>query len=300
MRGMVMGLALLACGIANAADVVLVTGASRGIGYEISQLLAENNYIVYAGIRANSNTKDLDSLQVKYPDTLHLIELDVTNDKSIDAAVNKILADENRIDILVNNAGIAIWGSVENVTIDEAKAIFEVNFFGVMRLTQAVLPSMRAQKSGRIIQISSRSGFRPLPSLSLYAASKFALEGLSETMAATLAPWNIHVSMIEPAGVSTTFELIAPYGSKLDKENDPYYDIFAKADLLLDPTFTGAQTAREVAFVALEAIQARDPQLRYQTSDLVRRHASMRLVDITGNANVREWHRILFPLYRAE
>jgi retinol dehydrogenase 8 len=186
-----------------------------------------------------------------------------------------------------------IYGSIENLTIEEAQQLFDVNFFGVMRVTQAVLPHMRHQHQGKIIQISSRSGFRPLPSISLYAASKFALEGLSETMAATLKPWNISVSLIELGPVNTDLDFLSPYGSCLSKQQDPYYAIFEDVGLL-DPVSPIAQQPLEIAQLVKEVIETESPLFRYQTTEAIERQASQRFVDPTGLSSIREWYPILF------
>ncbi len=186
-----------------------------------------------------------------------------------------------------------VYGSVENTTIEEAQKIFDVNFFGVMRVTQAVLPLMRAQRSGRIIQISSRSGFRPLPSLSVYAASKFALEGFSETLAAVLKPWNIHVSLIEPGPVATDLDFLSPYGTRLSLQDDPYEAIFRKAGLL-DPVSPLVQQPSEIALIVKEAIDSERPLFRYQTTQAIQKQASKRFVDITGLSTLEEWEDVLY------
>ncbi len=284
---------LFSCVAVDASQVVLVTGASRGIGFAIAQRLSRKGYVVYAGKRATSTLQFLSPLQKLYPDHLFMVDLDVTDQESIDKAVQLIVEKEGRIDILVNNAGIEIYGSVENVSIDEAQKMFDVNYFGPMRMCQAVLPIMRSQMSGRIIQIGSRSGFRPLPSISVYAASKFALEGLSETMAATLQSWNILVSLIEPGPVKTDLDFLAPYGSHLPREIDPYAPIFERAGLL-DPNSPLAQEPDEIACIVQDAIEAKCPLFRYQTTDAIKNQAAQRWIDITGVSHVREWDSVLF------
>lgn len=276
---------------AQANQVVLITGASRGIGYAAAELLANEGYTVYAGTRSTPSSA-LPS-RLRHLKNFHVVELDVTDQQSVDLAVKTILENEGRLDVLVNNAGIMVYGSVENVTIEEAQKVFDVNFFGVMRTAQAVLPVMRAQKKGRIIQISSRSGFRPLPSISVYAASKFALEGLSETMAAVLRPWNIDISLVEPGPVSTDLDFLSPYGSRLLLEADPYHIIFAKAGLL-DPNSPIAQTPKEIALIIKHIIEADKPLFRYQTTENIKKQAAFRLVDITGTSYIEEWRSVLF------
>lgn len=265
----------------QAAPVVLITGASKGIGRKTAELLVNEGYTVYGGSRTICDTA-----------LFHQLKLDITNDQSVHDAVAHVIAKEGRIDVLINNAGTVIWGSVESLTIEEAKQIFEVNFFGSLRMTQAVLPIMREQKSGRIIQLSSRSGYRPLPSASIYAASKFALEGLSETMAATLKAWNIHVSLIEPGPVNTEFDGNGSYGTNL--KNDPYREIFDKAGLF-DPHSPLMQEPEEIASVIKQAVEDEVPLLRYQTSEPLRIQAAKRFTDVTGQSSVIEFSEVLFP-----
>jgi NAD(P)-dependent dehydrogenase (short-subunit alcohol dehydrogenase family) len=278
----------------QAAPVVLVTGAARGIGLAISKELVCSGYTVYAAIRSLSSGGLLEELQKDFPENLSIITLDVTNQDSVDTAIAGIFARHGCIDILVNNAGILKYGSIENHTIEEAKELFEVNFFGVMRVSQAVLPIMRRQNSGRIIQISSRSGFRPLPSISVYAASKFALVGLSETMAALLEPMNIQVVLIEPGPVHTDLDVLAPYGTALAPEDDCYKEVF-EASGLLDPFNPLAQEPEEIALIVKEAIEAEKPLFRYQTTKAIEQQAIARLVDPTGLTSVQEWQPILYP-----
>ncbi len=270
---------------AQSHQVVLITGASRGIGYATAELLAKDGYTVYAGAR-NTSSLDLENV--------HFIPLDVTDQQSIDLAVTTIVENEGRLDVLVNNAGIMVYGSVENVTIEEAEKVFDVNLMGVMRTAHAVLPIMREQKKGRIIQISSRSGFRPLPSISVYAASKYALEGLSETMAATLKPWNIDVSLVEPGPVSTDLDYLSPYGTRFNQDEDPYYPILEGSGLL-DPDSPIAQTPQEIASLIKHIIEEEKPHFRYQTTENIKKQAALRFVDITGNSSVDEWQTVLFP-----
>jgi NADP-dependent 3-hydroxy acid dehydrogenase YdfG len=273
-------------------QVVLITGASRGIGYATAELLAKEGYTVYAGMR-NTSSLALIKPQASLRN-LNILQLDVTDQQTIDLAIKKIIDNEGRLDVLVNNAGIMVYGSIENVTIEEAKKVFDVNFFGVMRTTHAVLPIMRKQKRGRIIQVSSRSGFRPLPSISVYAASKYALEGISEAMAAVLKPWNIDISVIEPGPVSTDLDFVSPYGSRIHKSVDPYYSIFYNAGLL-DPNSPIAQSPQDIASLIKQIIETEKPLFRYQTTENIKKQAALRFIDITGNSAIDEWNKVLFP-----
>ena len=278
-------LALMCVVSTYAAQVVVVTGASRGIGLAIAKNLAQNGYSVYAGTRTHREG-------LPHEEKLVFLPLDVTNEESIHHFVDEILKKEDRIDVLGNNAGILFYGSVENTTIEEAKQLFDVNFFGAARMLQAVLPTMRTQGHGRIIQISSRSGFRPLPTLTMYAASKFALEGMSETMAALLGKWNIQVCLIEPGPVATDLDDEGSYGSHLPQDRDPYYPLFV-ASGLLEPGSPVTQQPEEIAAIVKEAIEAANPLFRYQTTEAIKEQAAMRFVDITGHTGVKELQNLL-------
>lgn len=176
--------------------VVFISGGTKGIGLETAKVFSERGYSVWAVGRSVN-----DVLRDTYPN-IHFLYMDITDSVSIDTAVYEVLSSEGHIDTLVNNAGYGLLGADEAVTVAQARAQFDVNFFGLLELTQKVLPSMRKEEKGHIINISSTSGVRAVPGLGLYAASKFALEALSESMAVTLSPFNIKVSVIEPGTVA--------------------------------------------------------------------------------------------------
>ena len=277
------GLMCVVC--AYAAPVVVVTGASRGIGLAIAKNLAQNGYSVYAGIRSEKEG-------LPQHENLTFLPLDVVNDESVQSFIDDVLQREHGIDVLVNNAGVLSYGSVENTTIEAAKQLFDVNFFGAARMMQAVLPTMRAQGHGRIIQMSSRSGFRPLPVLTMYAASKFALEGMSEAMAALLGNWGISVSLIEPGPVATDLDYEGPYGNRLPSDQDAYYPLFT-ASGLLEPGSPYTQQPEEIAAIVQTAIEDEHPLFRYQTTERIRAQAAARFVDITGQTGVQELQGLL-------
>jgi len=176
--------------------VALVTGASSGIGAAIAQRLRADGYRVFGTARRPA-AKELDGVE--------LVELEVGSDASVERCVATVIERAGVIDVLVNNAGYLIAGAVEEVSLDEAKAQFETNFFGVARMLHAVLPHMRARKSGHIITISSLAGMVPVPFWGYYNASKFAVEGLVETLRFELRPFNIKVAMVEPGAIKTPF-----------------------------------------------------------------------------------------------
>src|SRR5678816_2327517 len=179
-------------------SIALVTGASSGIGEATAQRLAKAGYKVYGTSRRNTQ-----------PDqhSFSMLQLDVTSDESVEAAVRELIRLEGRIDLLVNNAGFGVApAGAEESSIEQAKAIFETNFFGLIRMTRAVVPHMRRQGNGRIINIGSVLGFLPMPYGALYAATKHAVEGYSESLDHELRTRGIRVSVIEPAYTRTQFD----------------------------------------------------------------------------------------------
>ncbi|RME18618.1 MAG: SDR family NAD(P)-dependent oxidoreductase [Alphaproteobacteria bacterium] len=179
--------------------VALITGASAGMGYEAAKLFAREGWTVYAAARRLERMEDLK------PHGVRPVAMDITRPEDTARVVEQILAEEGRIDVLINNAGFGLYGPVEEVPIDEARYQFEVNLFGLAELTQRVLPHMRAQGSGRIINVSSMGGKVFMPMGAWYHATKHALEALSDSLRLELAPFGIHVSIIEPGGIRTAW-----------------------------------------------------------------------------------------------
>ncbi|MCF0048514.1 SDR family NAD(P)-dependent oxidoreductase [Dyadobacter sp. LJ53] len=180
--------------------IILITGASRGFGKLWAKALLERGDKVAATAR---NLEDLHDLVEKYGDAVLPIQLDVNDREASFAAVSKVKAHFGRIDVLINNAGFGLFGAIEETTEQQARAQMETNFFGLLWLTQAVIPIMREQESGHIIQVSSFLGLVTFPVLGIYNASKYAVNGLSETLASEVKSFGIKVSLIEPNGFST-------------------------------------------------------------------------------------------------
>lgn len=197
--------------------VWFITGTSRGFGLEWTTAALER------GDKVVATARKLDSLKTladKYPDTLLPLELDVTNKEAVTAAVDQGYEHFGSLDVVVNNAGYGLFGMVEEVSEAQARAQMETNFFGALWVTQAALPHLRAQKSGHIIQVSSIGGITAFPFVGLYHASKWALEGLSQSLAQEVRAFGIHVTLIEPAGFSTDWS-----GSSADRAAAlPAYD----------------------------------------------------------------------------
>src|SRR5215471_491786 len=186
-------------------NVALVTGGSSGIGYETSLMLARSGFLTYATMRNLNKSGDIKAIAALENLPIRITRLDVTDDVSINNAVQAILSETGRIDVLVNNAGYVLEGAFEHLSMDEIKAQYETNVFGLIRTTQAVLPIMRKQKSGIIVNISSGAGRFGFPWSSAYVSTKFAIEGLSESMSYELEPFGIRMVLVEPGVIKTNF-----------------------------------------------------------------------------------------------
>lgn len=244
-------------GIAKAA---LVTGASSGIGRATAEKLVAAGYKVYGTSR-----------RIVSPDQkpFEMLTLDVTSDESVAAAVGEVLRREGRIDLLVNNAGFSLApAGAEESSIEQAQSIFDTNFFGIVRMTRAVLPHMRNQRSGRIINIGSILGFLPGPYMALYAATKHAVEGYSESLDHELRNWGIRVSVLEPASTSTQIDANAP---EADAKLDEYREARAAVGPRLTQMIETGDGPGVVAAVVLKAASAARPKLRYTVGGVAAR-----------------------------
>ena len=192
--------------------VAVVTGSSTGIGYETSLALANNGYLTYATVRDIQKSKEIERIAHVKNIPLKIVEMDVDNDNSVKDAIEKITSEYGRIDILVNNAGYGLFGALEDLEMTEIKKQFETNVFGIIRVIQNVLPAMRPHRTGIIVNISSISGLAGIPSQSAYAGTKFAVEGLSESLSYELEPFGIKIVLIEPGVINTEFvqDLVVP------------------------------------------------------------------------------------------
>jgi len=192
--------------------VAVVTGSSTGIGYETSLALAKNGYLTYATVRDIQKSKEIERIAHVKNIPLKIIEMNVDNDNSVKDTIEKITSEYGRIDILVNNAGYGLFGALEDLEMTEIKKQFETNVFGIIRVIQNVLPAMRLHRSGIIVNISSISGLAGIPSQSAYAGTKFAVEGLSESLSYELEPFGIKIVLIEPGVINTEFlqDLVVP------------------------------------------------------------------------------------------
>ena len=245
--------------------VAIVTGSSSGIGYATSLLLARNRFHTYATMRNSGRSADIQEIANKERLPLEVIQLDVNDDASIRDSIEKVESENERIDVLVNNAGYGLVGAFEDLSVEEIKSQFETIFFGVIRLTQQVLPIMRKQKSGTIVNISSGAGRIGFPGMSAYVSSKFALEGLSESMSYELEPFGIKVVIIEPGVIRTNFKKNSVMSKKsLDSSSiSPYSSIIQKIDSSISSMVEHATPPEEVAKTILHATISNNPELRY-------------------------------------
>jgi NAD(P)-dependent dehydrogenase (short-subunit alcohol dehydrogenase family) len=241
-------------------SVALVTGASSGIGEATAQRLASAGYKVYGTSRRGAQAR---------PRSFEILPLDVTDDESVEAAVAKVLRLDGRIDLLVNNAGFGVApAGAEESSIDQARSIFDTNFFGIVRMIRAVVPHMRQQGGGRIINIGSVLGFLPMPYGALYAATKHAVEGYSESLDHELRTRGIRVSVIEPAYTKTQFDanLLQP-----DRKLDAYREVRAVLAKKVKEVIESGDEPGVVADVVLQAARAARPKLRYTAGAVANR-----------------------------
>lgn len=245
--------------------VAIVTGSSSGIGFETSLTLARNGFHTYATMRnlEGEKTKPLTKVVKNENLQLQAIELDVDNDKSVVDAINTIVEERKRIDVLINNAGYALGGALEDSSMDEIKAQFETNFFGAVRATKAVLPVMRRQGAGKIVNITSMGGRIAIPLSSSYHGSKFALEGLSESIQYELEPFGIKVILIEPGAVGSNFWRNIKIAKSSSDSNSPYSQFGNKILKAYKEMEQNTISPSVVAKTILDAITSNNPQLRY-------------------------------------
>lgn len=241
--------------------VALVTGSSSGIGYETSLALARANYFTYATMRNTGKAGPIQKIAKNENLNLDVIELDIDKEDSIKSAVKKVLEQKGRIDVLVNNAGYGIFGCVEDITMDDLKAQFQTNFFGVVKLIQEVAPIMRKQGSGIIVNVSSVAGRIGFPGTPAYISSKFALEGLSECMRYEMSPFGIKTIIIEPGVIKTNF--LSSMKLAKGKPDSPYKEITEKVVNGIKMMAELATPPIEVANTIMKAIEAENPLPRY-------------------------------------
>jgi short-subunit dehydrogenase len=243
--------------------VALITGASSGIGFETSLTLARNEFRTFATMRNLSKSKKIREIAKKERLPLTVIPLDVNDNASIRTAIRNILVEARRIDVVINNAGYGLFGAVEDLSMDKIIDQFETNFFGVVRVVKSVLPIMRNQHSGTIINISSMVGRVAMPLNSVYVASKFALEGFSESIRHELSKFGINVILIEPGIVRTRF-FDNLQKSKNEAAKSPYSALLKRRlSRFKSVSESNSSSPSQVAKAILKALQSKSSNFRY-------------------------------------
>jgi NAD(P)-dependent dehydrogenase (short-subunit alcohol dehydrogenase family) len=277
---------------------VLITGATDGLGKAAALLLAEQGYRVFAAGRSAEKRAQLDALARQKDLPLKTLEMDVCDDASVQMAVSVVDQEAGQIDVLINNAGLVYVGAVEDLRLEDWRRQFETNFFGVIRVTQAVLPKMRERRAGRILMMSSVSGFVTPPTQGAYSASKHAIEALSNALRHELYPFGIHTVLIQPGYIvtniqSTAMSLAQPYQGKF--KSGPYAKLYET--YLQSASSTRAQsktTPEDCARIMLQAIEAPRPKARYGVTSLARfaKWAKWLLTDRMADALIRRRYGI--------
>jgi len=242
--------------------VAIVTGTSSGIGYETALALAKEGYFTYATMRNTTKSGKIKEIAQKENLKINILEMDVDDENSVKTAITQILDEKQRIDVLINNAGWGLWGCVEDVSVNEFKEQFETNFFSIIRLIQEVAPTMRKQCAGTIVNVSSVVGRIGFPASPAYISSKFALEGLSESLRFELAPFGVDVIIIEPGVIKTDFMKNMKMAKKSELDT-VYKDITTKVVYGVKMMAEMGTPPKEVANTIVKAIKDKNPLPRY-------------------------------------
>ena len=280
-------------------QIALVTGSASGIGFETALMLARNGIYTFATMRNLSRSEEILDYARKDHLPLETLRLDVTDEQSISEAIDEIIGKKNRIDILVNNAGYSLLGPLEQLHMEEIKEEFETNFFGIIKLIQCVLPIMRKQRYGRIINISSLAGRIGFPLSSAYVSSKFALEGLTESLRYEVQDFGIHVILIEPGVIKTNFVNNMKIGNEImtlqNRDNNniidddsPYAEITNKRISAFKPRFEKGSSPKIVAEIVLEAALSANPKVRYLVGD-----DALKMMNRRKNTSDEEFGRLV-------
>jgi len=266
--------------------VALVTGSSSGIGYETALLLARNGFDTFATMRNMNKSKEITEVSKRENLPLRVMQLDVNDDRSVADAIKNILNEKKSIEVVVNNAGYGLMGSVEDSSLDEIKAQFETNFFGAIRVIKEVIPIMRKQRSGTIVNVSSVAGRIGFPMGSAYVSSKFALEGLSESMSYELKQFGIKIVLIEPGVINTNFAFATP--KKALEANSSYSQLMNKLEENLFSTIANGTPPKDVANVILHSITKESPEHRYLVGN-----DAVELINARKNSTDEEFEKMI-------
>ena len=263
--------------------VILITGVSTGFGKATASLLAEKGHVVYGTVRRDIATDP----------KVNILRMDLTDDISVKSAVDSVISKEGRIDVLINNAGMHVGGPCETTPMEYVKLIMDTNFLGMVRVTRAVLPAMRQQKSGTIINFSSIGGLMGLPFQPYYSASKFAIEGFSEALRVELLQFKINVVVINPGDFKTNNSAnrrnyLAPTG-----ETDPYKDNFASALASMEKDESNGGKPEVLAARILKIAESKNPGARYKIGAFIQKISVSAKRSVSG----KSWAKILAMFY---
>lgn len=243
--------------------VAIVTGSSSGIGLDTSITLAQNGFLTYATMRNLDKSSIIETAAEKEKIPIRVVELDVTDDRSVNDAIQRIVSEIGKIDVLVNNAGYGLVGAFEDLSMEEIKSQYETNVFGLMRVTQKVLPIMRKQESGIIVNVSSGAGIFGYPGGSAYVSTKFAVEGLTESISYELESFGIKVVLIEPGFIRTNFANAMILAKKAQDPNSPYSAMMQTIQSNSSEMAKNASPVDSVSSAILKAVTSTRPNLRY-------------------------------------
>jgi len=260
--------------MSDAQETVLITGGTDGLGKAAGVLLATRGYSVFAAGRSAEKRAELDKFAAEKKLAIETLELDVRDDMSVRQAVESVLRKAGGIDVLINNAGVGYMAAVEDLKIEDLRSQFETNVFGVLRVTQAVLPHMRERRRGRILMVSSVAGLLTPPTYGAYSASKHAVEALSNALRLELFPFKVEVILIEPGYIVTNFQqtaksLAEPYVEAA--KAGPYAKVYAGAwNGASESRGNSKTTPEDCARVILEAVESPHPRARYTVTPLAK------------------------------
>lgn len=278
-------------------SVAVVTGSSSGIGFETSLLLARSGFYTYATMRNINSSQPLLDIAKKDSLPLQVFPLDINNDNSVKEAIDRIMQKFERIDVVVNNAGYGLIGALEDIPMEEIKAHFETNLFGPIRVLQAVLPIMRKQRKGTIVNISSMGGRIAFPLSSTYSGNKFALEGITESVSYEVEQFGIKVILIEPGVVKTNFaNNLKKIAKTMNSVSSPYAKLVQVREANRKSMVESRSiTPEEVAKIILEAITSTNPDLRYVVGN-----DAAGLLESKNNMTDREFRKFMMKNFFGE
>lgn len=249
--------------MSKASQIAVVTGSSTGIGFETSLALARNGFHTYATMRNLDKSGKIMEIASNENLPLDVLRLDVTDDKSIKEAIGQVYDKNKRIDVLINNAGYALAGPLEETSTEEIKTQFETNFFGAIKTMQSVIPIMRNQKNGKIVNITSMGGRIAIPLDPIYHGTKFALEGLSECIRYELGLFNIKIILIEPGAVGSNFWNNIKMANKSENSLSPYQNVIDTVSETFSKMSENVISPSDVATIIIKAVTTNTPEFRY-------------------------------------